>query len=320
MSLMHRRLILAALATPGLVTPALAQLRTIRLIVPFAAGGSADQTARMLAEPVGAALGQTIVVENRPGGGATLGAQMVARAAPDGLTLLYGTPGPQIINPHLMRSLPYDPVADFAPVVSVKRAPNLLCLHPSVPATNVTELIALARARPGALAFASSGVGASSHLAGEMFKFLAGVDLLHVPYRGTGPATTELIAGNVQMAIDTLSILLPHAREGRLRALGVSTPARSPLVPAIPAIAETLPGFDASPFNYIAATGGTPAATITRLNAGFNQVLRDPVFRARMEALGEEPMSGTPEELAAIIAAESARWRDVIRAANIRAE
>ena len=317
---MHRRLILAALATPGLVTPALAQLRTIRLIVPFAAGGSADQTARMLAEPVGAALGQTIVVENRPGGGATLGAQMVARAAPDGLTLLYGTPGPQIINPHLMRSLPYDPVADFAPVVSVKRAPNLLCLHPSVPATNVTELIALARARPGALAFASSGVGASSHLAGEMFKFLAGVDLLHVPYRGTGPATTELIAGNVQMAIDTLSILLPHAREGRLRALGVSTPARSPLVPAIPAIAETLPGFDASPFNYIAAPGGTPAATITRLNAGFNQVLRDPVFRARMEALGEEPMSGTPEELAAIIAAESARWRDVIRAANIRAE
>ena len=317
---MHRRLILAALATPGLVTPALAQLRTIRLIVPFAAGGSADQTARMLAEPVGAALGQTIVVENRPGGGATLGAQMVARAAPDGLTLLYGTPGPQIINPHLMRSLPYDPVADFAPVVSVKRAPNLLCLHPSVPATNVTELIALARARPGALAFASSGVGASSHLAGEMFKFLAGADLLHVPYRGTGPATTELIAGNVQMAIDTLSILLPHAREGRLRALGVSTPARSPLVPAIPAIAETLPGFDASPFNYIAATGGTPAATITRLNAGFNQVLRDPVFRARMEALGEEPMSGTPEELAAIIAAESARWRDVIRAANIRAE
>ena len=317
---MHRRLFLVALATPALATPALAQSRTIRLIVPFAAGGSADQTARMLAEPVGTALGQTMVVEHRPGGGATLGAQMVARAAPDGLTLLYGTPGPQIINPHLMRSLPYDPVADFAPVVSVKRAPNLLCVHPSVPATNVAELVALARARPGALAFASSGVGASSHLAGEMFKFLAGVDLLHVPYRGTGPATTELIAGNVQMAIDTLSILLPHARERRLRALGVSTPTRSPLVPEIPAIAETLPGFDASPFNYIAAPVGPPAATIARLNAGFNQVLRDPAFRARMEALGEEPMSGTPEELAANIAAESARWRDVIRAANIRAE
>lgn len=312
---LHRRLFLA-----GLATPALAQTRSIRLIVPFAAGGSADQTARMLAEPVGVALGQTIMVENRPGGGATLGAQIVARAAPDGLTLLYGTPGPQIINPHLMRSLPYDPVADFAPVVSVKRAPNLLCVHPSVPAANVAELIALARARPGALAFASSGVGASSHLAGEMLKFLAGVDLLHVPYRGSGPGTTELIAGNVQMSIDTLSITLPHAQEGRLRALGVSTPTRSPLVPAIPAIAETLPGFDASPFNYIAAPAGTPAAVIARLNAGFNQVLRDPAFRARMAALGEEPMSGTPEELAAIIAEESARWREVIRSANIRAE
>jgi len=312
---MQRRIFLA-----GLATPALAQTRSIRLIVPFAAGGSADQTARMLAEPVGVAVGQTIMVENRPGGGATLGAQIVARAAPDGLTLLYGTPGPQIINPHLMRSLPYDPVADFAPVVSVKRAPNLLCVHPSVSAANVAELIALARARPGVLAFASSGVGASSHLAGEMFKFLAGVELLHVPYRGSGPGTTELIAGNVQMSIDTLSITLPHAREGRLRALGVSTPARSPLVPAIPAIAETLPGFDASPFNYIAAPAGTPAATIARLNAGFNQVLRDPAFRARMAALGEEPMSGTPEELAAIIAEESARWRDVIRSANIRAE
>jgi tripartite-type tricarboxylate transporter receptor subunit TctC len=313
--IMLRRLLLACVAAP-----ALAQTRTIRLIVPFAAGGSADQTARMMAEPVGAALGQTMVVENRPGGGATLGAQMVARATPDGLTLLYGTPGPQIINPHLMRNLPYDPVADFAPVVSVKRAPNLLCVHPSVPAQSVAELIALARARPGTLAFATSGVGASSHLAGEMFKFLAGVDLLHVPYRGTGPATTELIAGNVQIAIDTLSILLPHARDGRLRALGVSTPTRSPLAPEIPAIAETLPGFDASPFNYITAPAGTPPATIARLNAGFNQVLRDPAFRARMEALGEEPMSGTPEELAAIIAAESARWRDVIRAANIRAE
>ena len=305
---------------PLLAVPALAQGSTIRLIVPFAAGGSADQTARMLAEPVGAALGQTMIVENRPGGGATLGANLVARAAPDGLTLLYGTPGPQIINPHLMRSLPYDPMRDFAPVVSIKRAPNLLCVHPSVPADSVAALVALARARPGALAFASSGVDASSHLAGEMLKFLAGVDLLHVPFRGTGPATTELIAGNVQMAIDTISILLPHAREGRMRALGVSTPARSPLVPSIPAIAETLPGFDASPFNYIAAPGATPAPVIARLNAAFNRVLADPAFRARMEALGEEPLGGTPEALAVNIAEESARWRDVIRAANLRAE
>src|SRR5215211_6555719 len=168
--------------------------RPLRVVVPFAAGGSADQTARMLAEPMAAALGQPVVIENRPGGGATLGAQLVARSAPDGLTLLYGTPGPQIINPHLMRSLPYDPERDFAPVVGVKRAPNLLCVHPSVAAGSVPELIALAKAKPDSLAFASSGVGASSHLAGEMLKHSAGVDLVHVPYRGTGPATTELLS------------------------------------------------------------------------------------------------------------------------------
>ncbi len=294
--------------------------RPLRLVVPFAAGGSADQTARMLAEPMAAALGQTVVVENRPGGGATLGAQLVARAAPDGLTLLYGTPGPQIINPHLMRSLPYDPERDFAPVVGVKRAPNLLCVHPSVAARSVPELVALAKAQPGRLAFASSGVGSSSHLAGEMLKHMAGVDMVHVPYRGTGPATTELLSGNVQVAIDTLSVLLPHARNGALRALAVSTPQRSPLVPELPAVAETLPGFDAAPFNYIAAPGGTPAPIVARLNEAIVGILNNPAYRARMEALGEEATPSSPEELAATIVAESARWKQVIEAAGIRAE
>jgi tripartite-type tricarboxylate transporter receptor subunit TctC len=297
-----------------------APTRPLRLVVPFAAGGSADQTARMLAEPMAAALGQPVVVENRPGGGATLGAQLVARAAPDGLTLLYGTPGPQIINPHLMRNLPYDPERDFAPVVGVKRAPNLLCVHPSVAARSVPELIALAKAQPGRLAFASSGVGSSSHLAGEMLKHLAGVDLVHVPYRGTGPATTELLSGNVQVAIDTLSVLLPHARSGALRALAVSTPQRSPLVPELPAIAETLPGFDAAPFNYLAAPAGTPPAAIARLNAVVNAILADPDFRRRMAELGEEPVGGTPEELAGTIRTESARWKAVIAAGGIKVE
>jgi tripartite-type tricarboxylate transporter receptor subunit TctC len=294
--------------------------RPLRLVVPFAPGGSADQTARMLAEPMAAALGQPVVVENRPGGGATLGAQLVARAAPDGLTLLYGTPGPQIINPHLMRSLPYDPERDFAPVVGVKRAPNLLCMHPSVAARSVPELIALAKARPDSLAFSSSGVGSSSHLAGEMLKHMAGIEILHVPFRGTGPAVTELLSGNVQMAIDTLSVLLPHARGGALRALAVSTPRRSPLVPELPAIAETLPGFDAAPFNYLAAPAGTPPAAVARLNAVVNAILADPEFRRRMAELGEEPAGGTPEELAETIRAESARWRAVIQSAGIRAE
>jgi tripartite-type tricarboxylate transporter receptor subunit TctC len=259
-------------------------------------------------------------VENRPGGGATLGAQMVARAAPDGHTLLYGTPGPQIVNPHLMRSVPYDPVRDFAPVSGYKRAPNLLAVHPSIPARNVADLVALAKARPGTLTFASSGIGSSSHLAGEMLKFLGGVDITHVPYRGTGPAMTDLLAGTVSMALDTLSILLPPSRAGNLRALGVTTPQRSRLTPELPALAETLPGFDAAPFNYIAATGGTPAPIIARLNQAIVGILNDPAYRARMEALGEEATPSTPEELAATIAAESARWQQVIAAAGIRVE
>ncbi len=312
------------LATPAaLASPALAQSfpnRPLRLVVPFAAGGSADASARMLAEPMGAALGQPVVVDNRPGGGATIGAQAVARAAPDGHTLLYGTPGPQIINPHLMRSLPYDPVADFAPVSGFKRAPNLLAIHPSLPARDVAGLIALAKAQPGRLTFASSGIGSSSHLAGELLKFMAQIDITHVPYRGTGPATTDLIAGTVSMALDTMSILLPAARAGSLRALAVTTPQRSEQAPDLPAIAETLPGFDAAPFNYIAAPGGTPAPVIARLNSVIVTILNDPAYRARMVALGEEPTPSTPGELAATIAAESARWKQVIDSAGIHLE
>jgi len=316
-----RRTLLAAPAM--LAAPALAQTfpdRPLRLVVPYSAGGSADASARMLAEPMGAALGQPVVVENRPGGGATIGAQAVARAAPDGLTLLYGTPAPQIINPHLMRSVPYDPVKDFAPVSGYKRAPNLLAVHPSLPARNVQELIALAKARPGQLTFASSGIGSSSHLAGEMLKYMAQIDITHVPYRGTGPATTDLLAGTVSMALDTMSILLPYARQGNLRALAVTTPQRSRQVPEIPALAETLPGFDAAPFNYISATGGTPAPIIARLNGVIVTILNDPAYRARMEAMGEEATPSTPEELAATIAAESARWKRVIEAAGVHVE
>ncbi|WP_137176786.1 tripartite tricarboxylate transporter substrate binding protein [Roseomonas sp. AR75] len=320
MKLSRRTLIAAGLALPAVARAQAFPSRPIRLICPFAAGGSADASARMLAEPLGAALGQPVVVENRPGGGATIGAQAVARATPDGHTLLYGTPGPQIINPWLMRSVPYDPVKDFAPVSGYKRAPNLLAVHPSIPANNLAELIALAKARPGTLTYASSGVGASSHLAGEMLKFMAQIDITHVPYRGTGPALTDLLGGTVSMALDTLSILLPPSRAGNLRALGVTTPQRSALAPELPALAETLPGFDAAPFNYIVATGGTPAPVIAKLNQAIVGILNDPTYKARMLALGEEPTPSTPEELAATLAAESARWKRVIEAAGIRVE
>jgi tripartite-type tricarboxylate transporter receptor subunit TctC len=205
-------------------------------------------------------------------------------------------------------------------VSGYKRAPNLFAVHPSIPARDVAELVALAKAQPGRLSFASSGIGSSSHLAGELLKFMAQVDITHVPYRGTGPALTDLLGGTVSMALDTLSILLPPSRAGNLRALGVTTPQRSRLAPDLPALAETLPGFDAAPFNYIAATGGTPAPIIARLNEAIIGILNDPAYRARMEALGEEATPSTPEELAMTIAAESARWKQVIEAAGIRAE
>jgi tripartite-type tricarboxylate transporter receptor subunit TctC len=320
MSLARRTLLGAGLAAPSLAFGQSFPSRPLRMVVPFAAGGSADASARMLAEPLGAVLGQPVVVENRPGGGATIGAQAVARAAPDGHTLLYGTPGPQIVNPYLMRSVPYDPVADFAPVSGYKRAPNLLAVHPGVRAQTLVELIELARARPGTLTFASSGIGSSSHLAGEMLKFLARIDITHVPYRGTSAALTDLLGGTVTMALDTLSILLPPSRAGHLRALGVTTPQRSALASDLPALAETLPGFDAAPFNYIATTGGTPAPIVARLSEAVNAILARPEFRARMTALGEEPTPSSPEALAETIRTESARWKQVIEAAGIRAE
>lgn len=219
-----------------------------------------------------------------------------------------------------MRSVPYDPVRDFAPVSGYKRAPNLLVVHPSVPARNLAELIALAKARPGTLTFASSSVGSSSHLAGEMLKFMAEIDITHVPYRGTSAALTDLLSGTVSMALDTLSVLLPHARDGRLRALGVTIPQRSKLAPEVPAIAETLPGFDAAPFNYIATTGGTPAPVVVRLNQVIVAILRRPDYVARMEELGEEATPSTPQELATTIENESLRWKRVIEAAGIRVE
>ena len=292
--------------------------RPLRLVVPFAPGGAADLIGRLLAERLGAALGQPVIVENRPGAGATLGAQAVARAAPDGYTLLYGTPGPQIINPTLMRSLPYDPERDFAPVASLLRAPNLLVVHPSVPARSVAELIALAKAQPGRLTFGSSGIGASSHLAGEMLKAMAGIDATHVPFRGSGPAIQELLAGRISFLIDTLALFGEHVRGGGLRALAVSTQARSALMPELPTIAETLPGFDAAAFNYIAAPAGTPPPVIARLNREINGILADDNLRRRLAELGLEPIIATPEQTAATIRAEAARWRGVIEAANLK--
>ncbi len=324
LELPRRGLLLAGLALPlaaraeaqGLDFPS----RPLKLVVPFAPGGASDQVGRMLAEALAPRLGQSVIVENRPGAGATLGADMVARSPADGYTLLYGTPGPQIINPSLMKSLPYDPASAFAPIVSLIRAPNLLVVNPALPARSVAELIALAKARPGELTFGSSGIGASSHLAGEMLKHMAGLDMTHVPFRGSGPAIQELLAGRISLLIDTLSLYSEHIKAGTLRALAVSTPGRSFLMPELPTIAETLPGFDASAFNYLAAPAGTPPAVVLRLNRETNAVLAEDGFKRRLAAIGLEGIGGTAEDCAQVISTERARWRQVITAANIRPE
>ena len=318
---LSRRLLLAALS----LAPAAARAqewpaRPLWLVVPFAPGGASDLLARLLAERLAPLLGQPVVVDNRPGAGATVGANAVARAAADGYTLLYGTPGPQIVNPTLMPSLPYDAEKDFSPVVSLIRAPNILVVHPSVPARSVAELIALAKAQPGRLSFGSSGIGASSHLAGEMLKHMAGIDITHVPFRGSGPALQELLAGNISMTLDTLTLVLGHVGNGALRPLAVTTPQRAAVMPDLPALAETLPGFNASALNYLTAPAGTPPAIIARLNGLVNGLLQDTAFRQRLVEQGFEPTGGTPEALAQQITAEAAQWRQVIRAANIRVE
>jgi tripartite-type tricarboxylate transporter receptor subunit TctC len=284
----------------------------IRLIVPFAAGGGSDILARIIAEPLSKRFGQSIVVENKPGGGATVAADLVAKSPPDGYTWLFTTAGPQITNPYLMAQLPYNPFKDFAPVAMLAKSVNVLVVHPGVPAKNVRELIDYAKANPGKLNFSSSGIGASSHLAGELFKQMAEVDIIHVPYRGTGPSTTDLLAGNVHMAIDSASTLLPHIKSGGLRALGFATLERQPAMPELPTIADTLPGFDGSSINYISVPAGTPPAIVERLNREIEVVLSDRDIARRMTELAIAPIIETPAALARRIADEQQKWKRVI--------
>jgi tripartite-type tricarboxylate transporter receptor subunit TctC len=313
----------AALLLAGACAGAAAQQypsRPIRFIVPFAPGGGADVVARTLSDRLAQSLGQPVLVENKPGAGATVGADFVAKSAPDGYTLLYGTPGPQIINPYLMKKLPYDPANDFAPISRLVVIPNVLVVHPSVPAKSVKELIELAKAKPNTINFGSAGIGATSHLSGELFKSAAGIQIVHVPYKGTGAALQDLLAGNIQMAIDSIPVYLPHLKSGALRALAVATPMRSPVLPDLPPIADTLPGFDAAAMNYVAARAGTPRPIVERLNKEINAVLAMPEVRERLLGMGATPIGSTPEELEAVIRSESAKWKKVIEISGAKAE
>jgi len=311
---------LAAALCAGLVVlfaaPAAADYpdRPIRLVVPFPAGGGADALARTIMPRVAQELGASIVIDNRPGAGGNVGAEFVAHAAPDGYTLLYGTNGTHAINRALYAKQGFDPVRDFAPVSRMTQIAALLVVNPSVPARNVAELIDYARANPGKVFFASAGNGTTSHLAGELFKTAASIDIVHVPYRGGGLAAADVAGGQVQMMIDVMPNVLPLATGGKLRALGVSTAARVPAAPEIPTIAESgLPGFEVSAWDGIFAPAGTPPAVIERLNAAIRAALADPKVREALVARGTQPVTSTPDELARHVVAESEKWARVVR-------
>jgi len=294
--------------------------KPVRMVVPFAAGGGADLVARAVAGGLAKRLGQPIVVDNKPGGGGTLGADAVAKAPADGYTLLYTTPGPQITNPYLMAKLPYDPMADLTPVSQVAIVSAVLVVNSTIPATNVKELIQYARANPGKLNFASAGVGSSSHLAGELFKHDAKIDIVHVPYRGTAPALQDLLGGNVAMAFDSIAVYRQFIEAGKLRALAVSSREPSPLLPKVPPIADNLPGFDASPVNYISVRSGTPKEIVDRLNREINAVLATSEVKDYLLNNGVIPAGGTVAEVAALVKTESAKWKQVIEVSGAKLE
>ncbi len=291
--------------------------KAVRLVVPFAPGGGADLSARRFAQPLSEIMGQSVIVENVPGAGGTLGAAKVVKAAPDGYTLLYTTPGQQMTAPYLIENLPYDAFKDLRAVSKLTAGTNVLVVGKDFPAKSVQELIDYAKKNPGKVNFASSGIGSTSHLAGELFKKMAGIDIVHVPYRGSGPAAADVVGGRVEMSIDTLSVYLPHIKDGRVRALGVSTAKPNPIAPEIRPIADALTGFEASPVNYITAPSGTPDAVIEKLNKMINTVASDKALQATFASTGSLLGGNTPQEMEALVRSEQKRWKEVIDSAGI---
>ena len=294
--------------------------RPVRLIVPQSPGASTDLTARLIATKLSGALGQQVVVDNRPGAGSIIGTELVAKAAPDGYTLLV-VASSITLNPSLHKNLPFDPVRDLAPITQLSAFPNLLTVHPSVPVKTVKDLIALAKAKPGALNYGSSGAATGTHLSAELFKYMTGVDMVHVPYKGGGPAVQALVAGQVQLNFATIVSVLPQVRAGKLRGIAVTTTKRSPAAPEIPTIAESgVPGYDHGPWNGFLAPAKTPRAIIARLNEETAKVLQLPETKSVFMNEGAEPVGNKPEEFGAIIKEETAKWAKVIKAAGIKAD
>jgi len=314
-------LLLVAQLAAGMCAAQTYPARPMRIVVPFPAGGIADLFARVIGQKFNEAWGQPVVVDNRPGAGGNIGAEVVARAAPDGYTLVMGSIGTHSVNVSLFSKLAYDPIRDFAPVVLVMEAEGLLVLHPSVPVKSVKELIALAKARPGQVAYASAGHGTAGHLAGELFKSMARVDMVHVPYKGNVPAITDLIAGQTSLLFATMPTVLPQVQAGRLRALAVTSSARSPAAPELPTIAEAaLPGYSITNWIGLFAPSGTPRDVVGKLNGETVRIMQAPEIQKRLTLEGAKFTPGTPDEFTAFVKSEIAKWAKVVKEAGIRVD
>ena len=301
--------------------PVIAQsypLRPIRLVIPYPPGGPTDFVGRTVGQKLSQFVGQQIVVDNRPGAGTIIGSELVARAAPDGYTLLFGTGGGTFLAPLMLPKVPYDPLRDFAPVAMLVMSPQVLVVHPSVAASSVSELVALAKSKPGALNFASVGTGTSPHLGGELFQSLTGTKIVHVPYKGTAPAMTDLIAGQVHMMFSSMPTVLAHVKSGRLRLIGTGGTKRSAVIAETPTVAETVPGFELVTWYGIFAPARTPDGIVRRLNSEIGKVLTDAESRDRMAAQGLEPTPLSPEALKRYVAQDVSRWSRLIKAAGIK--
>ncbi len=289
--------------------------RPIKWIVPYPPGGTTDVLARIMAQALTERLGQTVIVENKPGGGNNIGTEAVVNAPADGYTMLLVNPA-NGINASLYKNLSFNFIRDIAPVAGIVRTPNVMVVTPSLPVKNVAEFIAYCKANPGKVNMASSGSGTSVHLSGELFKSMTGCDMLHVPYKGAGPALTDLMAGQVQVLFDNLPSSYPHIKSGKLRALAVTSLAPDPSLPDVPPIQATVPGYEATAWFGIGMPKGTPRAAINRINAEVNKLLADPKVRARLADLGGTPIPGTPEVFGKIIAAETEKWAAVVKSSG----
>ena len=294
--------------------------KPIRFIVPYVPGGGTDTLARLVGQKLSEGLGQSVVIDNRPGAGGVIGTEIVAKSPPDGYTLMLASASPITVAPHLHKQLPYSPLKDFAPITLITIVPAVLAVHPTLPVKSVRELIALAKSKPGQLTFSSSGNGGTGHVSGEMLKMMVGVDMLHVPYKGTGPATTAVLSGEVSLTFGNMISVLPHVKSGKLRALAVTTAKRSPVIANVPTVAETLPGYLSGPWYGVLAPAGTPGAIVSRLNQEIVRILRSPEVGENLRSEGADPIGSSPAEFAAHLKSETERMGKVVRQSKMKVD